>query len=261
MQSNEKVALVTGASSGLGVALAKELAGRGYDLVLTARSERPMAALAQELSSKHGVKVWVEALDLSEPRSAAELVARLDAQQINPSVLVNNAGFGLSEQFVSHAAVRLRSMLQLNVISLTELTHILGARMVARGSGHILLVASLAAYAPSPKLAAYAASKAYILSLGEALNVEMAPSVGVTVLSPGVMDTGFNAASGYEIGQALRRFVRPTAMVAAIGIDALFAGKPSIVAGRLNRLLLIAGRLLPRSLVLRQLRKAANRKH
>ena len=252
MERTRKLAVVTGASSGLGIALAWELARREYDLVLTARSELPMKQLAAKVTNETGVTVHVQALDFARADSAAELVRLLDEGGLDPAVLVNNAGAGLAERFVGHDAERLRSLLQLNIVSLTELTHILGARMVARGAGHILLVGSIAAYAPSPMQAAYAASKAYVLSLGEALSAEMAPNVGVTVLSPGLMDTGFNAASGYETPDALARLVRPTSMVAKIGIDALLAGKRSVIAGRLNSFLAHLSALLPRGLILKQ---------
>jgi short-subunit dehydrogenase len=143
-------------------------------------------------------------------------------------------------------------MLQVNVVSLTELTHLFGARMATQGEGDILLVASLAAYAPSPNLAAYAASKAYIRRLGEALNIEMASAVHVTVLSPGLMDTGFNAASGYETAASMRRFVEPTASVAKVGLDALFAREPSVIAGTLNRIVMAISGFLPMRSILKR---------
>ena len=241
-----KTALITGASSGLGVVLAHELAGRGFELVLTARSQEPMDRLAEKLHRQHGVRSTVHPLDLSKPSGSAELARLLDDRQIVPDVLINNAGFGLSERFVDHDLRRLAAMLQLNVVSLTELSHTLGRRMAERGSGYILMVASLAAYQPDPMLAAYGASKAFVLSLGEALNVEFAPSVGVTVLSPGLMNTGFNAASGYKTTPAVERLVLSTDRVAKIGIDALFARRSSVVAGRLNAAMAFATRLMPR---------------
>jgi short-subunit dehydrogenase len=218
-----------------------------------------MRKLAAQLSADTGVTVHVEPLDLGRPGAAAELIARLDQQGLAPDILVNNAGFGMNERFTEHSPERLTEMLTLNIVTLTELTHILGRRMLARGAGHILLVASLAAYAPSPMLAAYAASKAYILSLGEALNIEMGPAVGVTVLSPGLMDTGFNAAAGFKTEGKLQRLIRPTAMVARTGVEAMFLGKASVIAGRLNRVLVHVGGLLPRSLVLRSLRRSRTR--
>ena len=229
-------ALVTGASGGLGQALARDLARRGFNLVLVARSEAALGALAEELDREYAARVAVEPTDLSLPGSASALCGRLASRGIQPEVLVNNAAFGISGPFVESGADRLREMLQLDVVSLTELTHLIGRKMAARGRGRILLVGSLGAFSPTPLMAAYAAAKAYVLSLGEALHVELSPGVGVTVLSPGVMDTGFGAASGLRMSGGMRRTALPTAEVARIGLEALFAGRPSVIAGRLNRL-------------------------
>ncbi len=239
-------ALVTGASSGLGIEFARGLAARHVNVVLSARSAPPMRDLAEELRRAHGVEVRVEALDLSAPGSAGELQQRLDRAGIAPDVLVNNAGFGHHGAFLDQDPERLRAMLQLDIVSLTELSHAFGRRMAARGRGHILLVGSLAAYQPVPLLAAYAAAKAYVLSFGEALHVELAPQVGVTVLSPGLMDTGFNAASGYDTPAALAVTKLPPARVAGIGLNALFAGRSGVIAGRLNQAMAFSNRLLPR---------------
>jgi uncharacterized protein len=235
--ANNQWALVTGASSGLGIELAKELAVRRINLVLTARREHPMQQLAGQLTRLHDIKVIIEPVDLAESGSASALKAKLDAQEIEPSILVNNAGFGISGFFADQSLERLQSMLHLNIVSLTELTYLFGKAMLARGRGHILLVASMAAENPTPLLSAYGASKAYVLSLGEALNVEFYPKVGVTVLSPGLMDTGFNDASGYVApdSKLIRKTKLAPAQVAQIGIDALFAGKSHVIAGRLNR--------------------------
>ena len=161
-------------------------------------------------------------------------------------MLINNAAFGLSSAFADHDPARLRAMLQLDIVTMTELTHLFAGRMAARGSGHILLVASMAAYQPCPKLAAYAAAKAYVLSLGEAIHVELAPKVGVTVLSPGLMDTGFFGVADYHPPAAMKRTMLAPAAVAAIGLDAMYAGKPSVVAGGLNRLMAFSNRFTSR---------------
>lgn len=246
MESQTSWALVTGASSGLGIEFAKGLATRGINLALTARSAPEMERLADSLRQQHGIEVVVEPLDLSEPGSATALRQRLDQRGIAPDILINNAGFGLYEPFLDHDPARLRAMLQLDIVSLVELSQIFGQRMAARGRGRMLMVASMAAYQPVPRLAAYAAAKAFVLSLGEALHVELAPNVAVTVLSPGLMDTGFNAASGYETPAALDRLKLAPAKVAAIGLDALFAGRSGVIAGRLNKILGFSSRLLSR---------------
>lgn len=205
-----------------------------------------MQRLADAIRQEHGVEVAVEPADLSVLGSADVLRQRLDQRGIDPGILVNNAGFGLNSAFVDHDPERLRAMLQLNVVSLTELSHAFGRRMAERGSGRILLVASLAAYQPDPLLAAYGASKAYVLSLGEALHVELAPNVSVTVLSPGLMDTGFNTVSGFQTPSSLKRTELLPAEVARIGLNAMFAGKPSVVAGRLNKVMAFSSRMLSR---------------
>ncbi len=245
-QSPVRWALVTGASSGLGAAFASALAARGTNLVLTARREEPMRALATQLGSAHGVEVAVEPLDLAAPGGAAALQERLDGRGIGPDILVNNAGFGLAGAFLDHDPGRMREMLQLDIVALTELTHLFGRRMAERGRGHVLLVASLAAGQPCPNLAAYAAAKAYVLSFGEALHVELAPRVGVTVLSPGLMETGFFAAANYHPPASMRRSMLTPDAVAAIGLDAMLAGKPSVIAGGLNKLLAFSNRFTSR---------------
>ena len=241
-------ALVTGASSGLGVEFARALAASKVNLVLTARREAPMRELAADLTRRHGVEVAVELADLGKPGSAAALQARIDERGIALDILINNAGFGLSGPFLDQDPERLQDMLQLDIVSLTELTRLFGKRMLARGDGWILLVASLASYQPTPHLASYAAAKAYVSSFGEALNVELAPKVGVTVLSPGLMDTGFNEVSGFRTPNSVKSTMLPPAEVASIGLEALFAGKPSVIAGRLNRMLAFSNRFTSRHL-------------
>jgi short-subunit dehydrogenase len=253
----KETALVTGASSGLGAALAEELASRGYDLILTARSKVPMDELAARLRSRPGVNVTVVEADLSQHDGVTDLTDRLDAQGLKPTVVVNNAGFGLNERFVNHDGDRLAAMLRLNVLSLSELSRFYGQRMAAAGRGYILLVASVAAYQPDPLMAAYGASKAYVLSLGEALHVELSPRVGVTVLSPGFMETGFSAVSGFEPTQMTVRTALSPAKVARIGLEAMFRGQPTVVAGGMNRAMVFITRLLPRMFVARQVAKAA----
>jgi uncharacterized protein len=246
-QSETPWALVTGASSGLGVALATSLAARGTNLVLAARRERPMQELAARLAQQHSVTAVCEAIDLAASGSASGLQQRLEERGIEPEILINNAGIGLGGAFVEQDLDRLRSMLQLDIVTLTELTQIFGRRMAARGRGRILLVASMAAYLPTPRLAAYGAAKAYVLSLGEALNVELAPNVGVTVLSPGLMDTEFNSVADYNAPRTGQLSKLAPETVAKIGLDAMFAGKPSVIAGSINRAMGFMSRFVPRS--------------
>ncbi len=242
-------ALVTGASSGLGIELAKGLAEKSIHLVLAARRTEPMQRLAAELTQRHGIQVVVEGIDLSAQDAAAVLQERLATRGIAPDILINNAAFGLSSRFVDHDLVRLRAMLQVDIVAMTELTHIFAKSMAARGSGHIMMVASIAAFQPTPLLAAYSAAKAYVLSLGEALHAELTPKVNVTVLSPGLMETGFLEVADFEVTPAMRPTMLSASEVASIGLEAMFARKSGVVAGRLNKLMTLGSRLLSRRLL------------
>jgi len=259
MASDLPWAVVTGASGGLGEALARDLAQRGYNLVLVSRGQAAMDRIATELRARCPVQIVVEPVDLSAAGSAALLCARLEQGGIAPAMLINNAAFGISEDFIRHDAERLRAMLQLDIVTLTELTLLLGRQMARAGRGHIMLIASVAAFQPTPSLAAYSAGKAYVLSLGEALNVELAGKVVVTVLSPGLMDTGFNAASGFETPTMLRRTILTPAEVAAIGLDAMFSGKSGVVAGRWNQIATFIGRFFSRHFLATSARRMAGK--
>ena len=139
-------------------------------------------------------------------------------------------------------------MLSLDIVALTELTHLFGKRMASRGKGHILLVGSLAAYQPDPLLAAYGAAKHFVLALGVALHVELAPRVTVTVVSPGLMDTGFNEVSGFRPKASLKPSIVSPAKVAEAGLKAMFAGRSSVIVGKLNRLTAFSNRFTSRHL-------------
>lgn len=139
-------------------------------------------------------------------------------------------------------------MLQLNIVALTELTHAVATGMAERGGGHVLLVASMTAFMPTPGYAAYGASKAYVRQFGEALHAELAGcNVTVTVVSPGLMDTGFLGAAGHAPSKAMRSVMIPPALVAKVGLEALLAGRQSVIAGTMNKVMAFATRLLPRS--------------
>jgi short-subunit dehydrogenase len=206
-----------------------------------------MRVLAADLAHRWGVLTLVEVLDLSQPGSAQVLQRQLELQGVEPEILINNAGSGLGGLFVEQDPQRLRAMLQLDIVTLSELSLVFGKRMVARGNGLILLVGSTAAYQPTPMTAAYGAAKAFVLSLGEALHAELAPRVGVTVLSPGLMDTGFADVSGYVPPASVRRTILSPVRVAQIGLDALFARKSSVIPGGLNKVLAFCSRLMPRN--------------
>ncbi|QNM95409.1 SDR family NAD(P)-dependent oxidoreductase [Chitinimonas koreensis] len=244
-----KWALVTGASSGFGKDFAALLAERGANLVLAARRTEPMQALADELRTRHGVETVVEGIDLARPGVGAELKQRLDARGIAVDVLINNAGFGVYGPFLDQPLEKTLEMLQLNMLSLTELTHAFAGDMARRGGGHVLLVASIGGYQATPTYAAYSASKAYVLLFGEALHTELAPrGVTVSVLSPGITATGFLDASGQRPTPYQRLMMMQSRPVAQIGLAALFKGVPSVVPGLGNKLTILSNRLAPRSL-------------
>ena len=190
MTDSVGVALVTGASSGIGERIAGELAAQGYDLVLVARRTRQLRQVASELKREWGVKAHVRATDLLQPGAAAELLVWLDQRKLDVDLLVNNAGVLETGAFTDMEPGLSQRMVQLNVGALTDmLAHFL-PRMQARGEGRVLNVASIAAFQPLVGLACYAATKAYVLSLTEALAEELRGSgVSITALCPGVTET------------------------------------------------------------------------
>ena len=252
MNSTRPVALVTGASSGIGAALAREFARHGYDLVLVARRVEPMTRLAEELAA-HGSAATVIPADFSRPGAAATLAHDLAERGIAVEVLANNAGLGAAGRFERLEVGRISEMLQVNIVALTELTRLILPGMVARGRGKVMLLASIAGFSPGPHMAVYFASKGYVLSLGEALGYELAGTgVGVTVVCPGATDTEFFEVAGSRgttIGRRLRHMMSAQE-VAARAYRGLAAGRKVVITGNVNRLLAHAGRYAPRRLVL-----------
>jgi short-subunit dehydrogenase len=243
---SERLALITGASSGLGAEFARSLARRKTNLVLVARRAEPMERLAEELRERNKVDVLVCPMDVTSPDTVAALAERLDELKLVPDILINNAASGLSGQFLDQDPQRIREMLQHDILSLVELTHTFGRRMAERDGGNILLVGSLAAYQPDPLAAAYGAAKAFVLSFGAALHVELAPKIGVTVVSPGLMETEFFDVAGYQPKESLKRSMMPASEVAEAGVKAMLSGKSSTVVGRLNKLGAFTSTMLPR---------------
>jgi len=245
--SARPLALVTGASSGIGVEIARQLARTGHDLVLTARRVAPMEVLAAELHGA-GAAVTVIAADLAMPGAAAALARDLAARELAIDVLINNAGLGAAGRFDRQEETRVSEMLQVNIVALTELTRLLLPAMVARGRGRIMLVASVAAFQPGPRMAVYFASKAYVLSFGEALAYELRRTgVAVTVLCPGATETEFFAVAGADKSVMAQKFRRmmPADIVARMGCAGLAAGRHVVIAGVVNRVMTWAGRFTP----------------
>jgi short-subunit dehydrogenase len=244
-----KWALITGASSGLGLEFADLLAAQNVNLVLAARRQESMEKLAADLRRKYGVDVLVEAIDLASPGAADRLKSSLDARSVTVDILLNNAGYGLHGDLLDMPIERTANMIQLNITTLTELTYLFGREMAKRRSGHILLVASLMAFQAVPTYAAYAATKAYVLALGEALHNELRPhGVVATTLCPGHTATGFDEAAGATPSAMLRLLTMKPRPVAASGIRALLRGKAMVIAGLSNKMVAFSNRLTPRSM-------------
>jgi uncharacterized protein len=246
------LALVTGASAGIGAALARELARHGHDLVLTARRVEPMESLAGELRAA-GAAATVIAADLAQPGAAAALADEIAEHGLAVDVLINNAGLGAAARFDRTRPARLGEMLQVNIVALTELTRLLLPGMIERGRGKIMLVASVAGFQPGPGWAAYFASKAYVLSLGEALAYELRRTgVTVTTLCPGATATNFFAVAGGGNSLMARRVRRmmPAEEVARLGYRGLVAGRRVVITGTMNRLMALAVRYAPHRLSL-----------
>src|SRR5258706_15422839 len=179
-------ALVTGASSGLGVEFARQLAARGHGVILVARRRDRLEEVAAELRAKYRVDALVFERDLGVAGAATHLVAELDSRGITPEVLINNAGFGIHGTAIDVPIERATAMIQLNITALTELTIAVGAKMAMRGTGGILNVSSIGAFQATPTFAVYAAAKAYVASFSQAIARELAPrGVRVTALCPG----------------------------------------------------------------------------
>lgn len=248
MSTNKKTAVITGASSGIGVELARLLAADGYELVITARRAERLQQLAHELGQLHGTRVTVVASDLAQPDAAGALWQKIIAVAPVVDVLVNNAGVGDAGNLVDAAPVTLERMIQLNVLSLTTLTRLALPGMVQRKHGRILNVSSLAGFQPGgPGMAVYYASKSYVLSFSRGIRRELAGTgVSVTTLCPGVTSTEFG-----EVAKAqdtpLFNWTQPmrTDAVALAGYRGLQSGRAIVVPGLLNKMLAASAKYSP----------------
>ena len=244
-----KWALVTGASSGFGVEFARLLAERHANLVLVARRTEPMDKLAEELRRKHLVQVVVIGMDLSRAGVGPELKSDLDGRGIAIDVLVNNAGLGMYGSFLDQSLQKITEMMQVNMMTLTELTYVFARDMVKRGGGHILLLSSLLGYQAVPGYAAYAATKAYVLLFGEALHEELEPhAVVVTTLCPGLSATSFVEVAGQKLSPVLKMMIMKPHPVAKAGVLAMLGRRAAVVPGFFNKATVFLDRLMPRSM-------------
>ncbi|WMN11969.1 SDR family oxidoreductase [Marivirga salinae] len=256
-----KTALITGASSGIGLELAKIHAQKGDNLVLVARSEQKLNDLKVELESKHNIKATVIALDLSKTESAHQLFDLTEEKNIKVDYLINNAGFGDFEEFHKSDLNKAMQMIDLNIKSLTILTKLYLDGMLERKSGKIMQLASTASFQPGPLMAVYYATKHYVLAFSEAIAEELNGSgVSVTALCPGPTASGFQNAADLGDSKLVKNKKLPSsAEVAEYGYKSMMKGKRVAIHGFQNKLMALSVRFTPRSWVASLVKKLSEK--
>ncbi len=256
-----KLALITGAASGLGFEFCRLLAADGHDLVMVDKNQEGLEHSAGELRQSSGAGILTLVKDLGRNRAAAELYDAIAEREFD--VLINNAGFGLYGHFIRTDWEIEEAMLQLHVLNLTHLTKLILKKMVQRGSGRVLNVASLAAFQPSPTMSLYYASKGYMLYFSEAVANELkGTGVSLTVLLPGLFNTNFARTAARNSGSAERQEKVANTTVEQVAKKALKGmrkGKIRVIPGFTNQVMSLLPRFLPRNFVLYALRKAQER--
>lgn len=243
--------LITGASNGLGLELAKIFARKGFNLVLVARNEEKLLLLKSELETKHNINAEVFVKDLSKKDAALEVFQFVEEKNIAIEILVNNAGFGDHGKFETSNWQKQSEMIHLNILALTQLTHLFLPLMVKRKSGKILNLASIASFMPGAMMSVYYATKAFVLSFSEALAEELKNS-GVTVMAlcPGPTKTGFEQKADLEESGLFAKFkIADAQEVAAFGYRKLMRKKVIAIPGFLNNLMINTAKFMPRKLV------------
>lgn len=245
-----KTALVTGASVGIGRALAECFAQGGYHVVLAARNREKLESLKARLESEYGIEARVMPADLADPATPKQLHEALQGEGVAVDCLVNNAGFGAAGDFADANPDALLGMVRVNVQALTELTRLFLPAMLERNAGGILNVGSTLSFVPAPHMAVYGATKAYVLSLSEALAHELrGTGVRVCALCPGATHSEFHHRAGMRAPSPGERLAyMDPAPVARAGYQALHAGRPVVTAGWLNKIMAFAPRFLPRTI-------------
>lgn len=248
-------ALVTGASSGIGAEIARELARHGAHLILVARRRERLETLAQELRERHDVEVRVEACDLGDPDALGELLERTAEDDVD--ILVNNAGLGRYDDFVAQPWDELHTQIAVNAVALTRLCRCFVPPMIERGRGHVMNVASIGAYTPTPSFAVYTATKAYVMHLSEALDEELrGTGVRVICINPGGTATEFMDHAQQVMKPQGELMLMPADRCAQIAVDTMLAGRRTVVTGWINALGMWLLRFVPRALVPRLARRA-----
>lgn len=256
MEKQNQTVLITGASNGIGYEFAKYFARQGYGrLVLAARSENKLRALAADLKKEHGTESLVVDLDLSIDQAADELARRLAENKIEVDILINNAGFGVYGPFADNSLETQSQMLKLNMLTLTRLTWLLLPAMRRKKSGGILNVASTASFQPGPLMACYYATKAYVLSFSEALHEELrGTGVAVSALCPGPTRTGFQEAAQIQKIRLVQWLTMDMPEVVEAGYQGLMKNQAVVIPGSTNKILVFLQRLTPRFLARRIVR-------
>ena len=256
--NTQQTVLITGASSGIGMELAREFAKHGHSVVLVARGVDKLEELARELRSKSNVRAEVIGADLTEPSAPEKIVASLSERNLTIDVLVNNAGFGERGAFAQIDLQRQLDMIQVNITAVAHLTRLLLPGMIQRNVGGILNVASTAAFQGGPNMTMYYATKAFVLSFTEAIHEEVAgTNLHVTCLCPGPTHTGFVAAANMEGVNLFKMGAETAEAVAKVGYAAFAKNKAIAISGFKNKLTAFSTRLAPRA-VARKIAKMLN---
>jgi short-subunit dehydrogenase len=250
-ETNPTYALITGASKGIGKAMAIALAKRKINLLLVARSVTALDDLQLEIQASYAVKVYSLAIDLTEPNAAPDLYQWVLKKEVNISILINNAGYGLWGNFGALNLTEQLEMCQLNINMVTSLCHYFLPMLQKEKQAYILNVCSTAAYQAVPTLAVYSATKAFVLSFTRALRFELKSGpVSVTCLSPGPVDTGFAERAGLDaFSKMAEKFNMKPDEVAEIAIKGMFAKKSEIIPGFTNIISVYANRILPKAFI------------
>jgi len=255
-------ALITGASSGLGWEFAKIHAASGGDLVLVARNIQQLNALRDSIQTGTNVRVHIFENDLSKPSAAQEIFDYTQSHQLQIDIVINNAGFGYMDDFLDAPLQKDEDMIHVNMLALTQLTKLYTPQMVQRGKGRIMNVASTAAFQPSPTMAVYCATKAYVLHFSEAIASELETTgVTITAFCPGATATAFMSVANMEESALVKDKKLPSASeVANYGYQAMMRGKRVAIHGVKNSLMVFGVRFTPRNLVTKVARMVLKKK-
>ena len=246
----EGYALVTGATSGIGLEIALNFARDGINLILVARTERKLMEIKEKIESDYKVEVLILAKDLTSEEAPDEIYEEVEKRGIRVDFLINNAGFGSFGRLIATDYETEKDLVKLNVLSLLQMNKLFVPLMAARHYGYVMNVASLAAFMPGPVMANYYASKAYVLSLSEAMHEELKKDgVKVTALCPGPVRTNFQERAQLQKTDTAKSFIMEAKKVADIGYLGLLRGKAIVVPGTFEKIVPVITKLLPRSLV------------